>query len=772
MNQQMNQQRNKVSSFFEYKAHGLRCLLGFMVLAFIPTLSDAISVSDFNLPVQDSAGWTVLLPETDSYLVYVDASLGDDDTGQIYLPDDDDIGPDPQNPSGLINAFKSLNAAYAQLREDKPDWMLLKSGEVWVDQSLSLRRGQSPMQRAVVAAYGSGSRPELWTGGARAIQSTQASNIIISGIKFWAHTRDDGKGHFQSYSGADGFHFHTRSVRDVRVVSDILIEDCVFKTYSNNVITGKRGSSFEAPVVRFVFRRNIITENYSTDSHSQGLFYTAEGQPSQVPPAVLLEENLFDHNGWRIQSTDPSAMFAAYGMATKFNHNTYFVDAKQVLFKSNIFMRASSISNKWTANNGKTSADSVEMSNNLYIEGELGLAAAGNKPGELRFKQFKFNYNVLTDVGRAQPTNRPLAWNIQIGDWEQGEIIGNLILNQTNKSVDNVFAMEFLAQGRTDQLLVKNNYIYNLMGGNTIEQPLIWFKDGENTTDVQFMDNVVQLPHFGAIASIDALGSYDISGNNGYYSNGDPENWFVINNQWASLSDWIDYTGDFQAIVEMPNWSDPDRNIERYTKEIGIGKSFDGFIAALHNQSKSTWRSDLTAPKINNWFRAGFVPNFSEITLDFNRLNKGSIDSPIIIGEYELSSPKINNVSGSLQVLTGFFVSPVIRQNDAGGKIVIKRVDGDVFDLIEFQHGKTYTLLNGLQNLIVTASYPVGNDKKIVVSQHPFNSAEGGFQLISSDLPTLETKTLNWTGLESVSFSWENGNDKVHGVLDNIKLSM
>ena len=102
----------------------LACLL----LPAAALAADPIGVADFRLPPQDQEGWTRLSPASDSRLVYVDSQQGNDATGAIYLPGDPAVGTDPQSPRGTIRAFRTLAAAQAGLREDQPDWLLLRAG--------------------------------------------------------------------------------------------------------------------------------------------------------------------------------------------------------------------------------------------------------------------------------------------------------------------------------------------------------------------------------------------------------------------------------------------------------------------------------------------------------------------------------------------------------------------------------------------------------------------------------------------------------------------
>src|SRR5690606_37562890 len=102
--------------------------------------------------------------------------------------------------------------------------------------------------------------------------------------------------------------------------------------------------------------RSIISGNYpvtaASNDHSQGLFHSGEGQPPHV--SVLIQECVFDHNGWRLPVSAEND--GKVGVATIKNHNTYFENTRGVLFDSNMFLRGSSMGTKWTANSGPNSS--------------------------------------------------------------------------------------------------------------------------------------------------------------------------------------------------------------------------------------------------------------------------------------------------------------------------------------------------------------------------------------------------------------------------------
>ena len=564
----------------------LACLL----LPAAALAADPIGVADFRLPPQDQAGWTRLSPASDSRLVYVDSQQGNDATGAIYLPGDPAVGTDPQSPRGAIRAFRTLAAAQAGLREDQPDWLLLRAGRVW-NERLDIRRGRSPEARAVVAPWGSGARPELRTGADKGIGNVSLVNVAIVGIRFWAHTRDSAGPHFTGFEGSSGISVFTRPEGDRRQVRDVLIEDCVFRAYSNNVLTGSRSSSGNAPITRFVVRRSIISGNYATGGHAQGMYHVGAGQP--VQPAVLLQENLFDHNGWRIQSREGNNA-QAEGQATMFNHNTYFSSANGVVFQRNLFLRASSIGSKWTASTGEPSR-AVVIDDNLYAEGEIGISIGGNSAGADRFQDVVIRHNVLTDIGRARPTNRSLSWGIEAQDWLGGEIDRNLLVHQRS-GIGNTWGLR-TAGTRVRDLVVSGNVLANLQASRS--SPAVGLAVGAASA---YRDNIVHNPGDNPAIRLEG-GGFAFSGSNRYA--GAAQQPFLLNGAATSLSQWRTATGDQGATTTAPAFPDPRRDLEGYAASLGLD-GFDGLLEAMYAQSKARWDPRLTAGAINNWLRAGF----------------------------------------------------------------------------------------------------------------------------------------------------------------------
>lgn len=560
-----------------------------------PAVYDA---SDFDLPPQDAAGWSILRSSSDSRLVYVDPA-GLDTSGTFYAPSDPLIGPDPQNP-GAIKPYKTLAKAYDTVRANYPDWILLRSGSTWTDEQLKFKNGRSPSERAVVCAYGGGARPLLKTGTRKGVGSTSAANVAVVGIKFWAHTREGGT----ASAGSNGMHL-TAGTGTTAKVQDVLIEDCVFRAYTTGIVLAGSGQDTQ-PFERFAMRRSQVLRSYqNTEAHSQGIFFANRGKP--VVPTVFLEENTFDHNGWLIQGSGSNN--PANGMGTMFNHNVYCAEAKGVVLTGNHFLRASSMGTKFTSYS-EGASESVRISNNLYSEGEIGIIADFNETGPLRCADYVFENNVLTDIGRTMPAGRPIAWYVDAQDWGTGAIVNNLLINQKT-DIGNCFGIRVTsheAAGFVSDVVLHGNVLANLNGGGNTASALVRLEEGQLASGVLCQGNTAHSDTSTPAISYTAGGYAFGAGNR--YSTGAPANQhFVLSGTFADLAGWKTATGDNDATTVAPDFPDPTRCIESYVDYLqltGTDTKVDKFIKALEGQSKANWNPALTAPAVNDWLRAGF----------------------------------------------------------------------------------------------------------------------------------------------------------------------
>jgi len=540
-------------------------------------------VSAQNKLLKDPSGWTIFGPSSDTRIAYVSQSNGSDATAQTYIAGSQAVGIDPFNPASSIKPFYTIAAALKAVRDTFPDWVLLKSGDVW-HESAGIKSGRSDTQPFLFSAYGGAIRPTLKTGPAEGISvcCKNARYFAIAGISFYANTRDPDSPDFISDSGAVGFNIYTGEGYTAR---GVLIEDCMFRFYTNNVVQGP------GALTDIVIRRNVITDNYCANAHSQGL-YTDN-------VSLLLEENVFDHNGWYKQSINADNA-QTDGQATMFNHNTYFCDAHDVVFRDNIFLRASSIGNKWTANDGLSSTRNITIENNLYVEGEIGISMGGNVAGPYRFKDIRIANNVMLDIGRGRPTKRTLGWGLEIQEWDSGTVSGNLFLHNASDTVDNVYAIDVNGASATRNVSIAKNIIYGMKTNGT----LVYFKD--TLSAVSFSDNAVQSQGIPAHL-LDAANFTGLSfSGNSYFSTRPANQWFSIGGTSTNLTNWMTRSGETNAQGSAVSYPDPNRTVETYHASLGKQASLSAFIDEVRKQSRTNWRREYTASAINDWIRAGF----------------------------------------------------------------------------------------------------------------------------------------------------------------------
>lgn len=246
---------------------------------------------------QDASGVNI------SRLIYVSENGNDALASNVYgrnyyLPSDPEIGSNPAEPVGEVIAYRTFAEASKAIRlnvryrgtpiPQYPDWVLFKRGETHDISGIPLtidvnQGGPSNDKRKVITAYGSKTldRPKIINTGATLDACISAwgarggNNIALISLDFTEDVR----------IGGPQFLFGTQNV---------LIEDCAFR----------RGLGFaQGGCSNMVYRRNSVYGNYSATSHNQGLFISGVG-------SLVLEENVFDMNGYKEDPTNPNTWTA------------------------------------------------------------------------------------------------------------------------------------------------------------------------------------------------------------------------------------------------------------------------------------------------------------------------------------------------------------------------------------------------------------------------------------------------------------------------------
>ncbi len=531
-------------------------------------------------------GWTALTPHPTTHVIYVSSSAGDDATGRVYdlsdPADADLIGPDPQHPAGPVQAFATPGAAYDLMRDGYPDWMLLKRGDEWTitghtfGRNLWKKSGQGPgLGRMLVSSYGDDSldRPFLHTDptkhGIFSVTNTwnpeSVSHIGFVGL----HLEPNGRRVDQNPTG----------IRWLAAGSDILFEDMA-------VIGYKECAFSSGPKQDLALRRCIIADNWSTEGHSQGIFV-------KEVDGLLVEECIFDHNGWNETIADADR--------STYNHNMYLSTTNRgVVVRNNISVRASA-----TGCQARSGGDII---GNIFEGNPFGLNFGWTEGVALPDDRGSIGMcldNIVIDVE-----------NRGFGQW--GIAIGNIGARQRTPFRNNLII------GRNDQLAgliisgtnnygihsieISQNVVYNF------DRPMrVLGTPGENLTNVLFSDNTLvqndsddkQLIEFRDADPDPSMTAFQ---GNAYFSRLPAHRWFRVDSEAElSLDEWTEVASESDASVESDPFPDPTRDLATYSGYLGFEPTLDGFMRQARQQRKGYWRESLTARTVGDWIREGFA---------------------------------------------------------------------------------------------------------------------------------------------------------------------
>jgi hypothetical protein len=501
-----------------------------------------------------AAGWTNLNPSPDSRLVYVSSSLGNDSNS----------GLSQSAPKRTIAAGKAL------MRHGFPDWLMLRSGDVFNESVGSWDTGgRSLSEPTVLTSYGSGPRPLVSSGG--------QGGIRISGLGPNNQTKN--------YISIINIHFRGRVGAPLALengyfsltpVAGLLIEGCLFERYQLGLVIQGFDGRHQNPRLR----RNVIIDNYATDNtHSAGVYMSGID-------GLLLEENIFDHNGHitGVPEASPPNMF---------RHNIYIqTDCTNSTVRRNHIHRA--------AANGLSERSWGTVEDNTLAGNSISLLAgdmSGNG-GVINIRR-----NVITK-GKDIDSNNPRGWGIDTKGITSGEMINNLIFNNLGNLPVGILLdpVEYPVRNLT----VEGNKIYNWRGQgmriNSNSAQLTNFRMRNN--HFQELGNSNELIVHVESSTVSAIAE---SVNNRFFKLLGPNTWFANGPTAITLSSYRSLINDTTSTAQQINYVDPNRSLGSYHGTIGGVATDEAFYAALRQQSKATWNPQLETTAVNSYLQAGFA---------------------------------------------------------------------------------------------------------------------------------------------------------------------
>ncbi len=523
------------------------------------------------LPRDQEDGFSTFDIGPDSVVVYVSEN-GDDAAS----------GTSPNDP------VKTLARAAALVRDGENDFMLLERGSTFRDQTLGrFKSGRDATHPLVVASYGdSMALPRVEASDFFINHDGQARSFVaVVGLHFVVTHSDPADAAYDV--GAEGV------FRYVGSGQNLLIESCHLE-YGEIALQSYGSGTYQDVEVR----RNVVEKAFHADTCSPGdpngdSTYRPSGMYSSHVEGLLVEGNLFDHNGWN--EDVPSAC------ATIYNHNLY-LNGTDVVIRDNVLTRASSIHIKLRSDvTGDMQGTVIE--NNYFVEGEIGVSIGGNSTEPFRFASSTIKNNVMSDIGRSQPTTRTLAWGVEVQDNDGLAIEDNLFLNQHQSSVANSYALNVAGDSERD-IGVKNNLFYRIQT-RALQVSAVSGHETITISGNAFVNpdqDSCLVDHSGSFAS------YSYTGN-GYFSSAAAGSWFCLDAGRGSIDDWKATSGESDATTLDPaDFSDPDRTIETYATSLGLGSTLASYLDAARNQTRLNFDPRLGAPAINDYIRAGFQP--------------------------------------------------------------------------------------------------------------------------------------------------------------------
>ncbi len=508
------------------------------------------------------------------------------DSVAIYVASDGDDTRDGLTPA---TAVRTLTRGAALVRDGQHDFLLLRRGDTWRDQTLGrFKSGRDASHPLVIASYGESVEMPLVEIGDHFIDHDgQARNhLAIIGLHFVVYRRAVGDPQFDG-AGEGVFRF-------VGSGTNLLLEGNHLQFGEIVVQSCCADNSHYANVE---VRRNVIEKSYHRNTCLPGnpngdSTFRPSGIYSSHVEGMLVEGNVFDHNGWNPEV--PSAC------ATIYNHNVYLAATNDLVIRDNIFARASSIHIKLRSD--ETGAmDNTLIEGNYFVEGEIGVSVGGNSDQPARFSNTTIRNNVLSDIGRSRPTTRTLAWGVEVIDNDTVSITDNYFLDQRESGVSNSYALQ-IAGGTERAVTVERNLFYRIQSTSLRSVSVA------GHTNIRIAENTFADPDQDSclVTHSGAFGQYTYA-NNRYFSSADASRWFCAPGGRTSIENWRTTSGEANATaLTSLTFSDPDRTVEKYATTLGLAETLEAFLGAARGQQRLHWRNDLTAGAVNTYLRAGF----------------------------------------------------------------------------------------------------------------------------------------------------------------------
>ncbi len=497
-------------------------------------------------------GYSIFAPSADTRIIYVSNSSGNDAN--------DGLAP--------ARAKRTLNAGLSLLRNGYPDWVLIKRGDTFTNETVSSwgKSGRSASERMLIGTYGASNvRPRMNTGSSTffSTQTVAINHIAIAGLHLVADT--------WTGSGAGvppGFSWVCSGTNQ-------LFEDNMFERYANHIIA----QGYPGRINGLVLNRNFFRDPKRTDNGNTKIYFdNIDG--------IRLTGNAFVNFRANDSLDSPTG--------TKMSHGTYLHEScGAVVLENNI---------TYNDRTGFSARPGGRVHNNLSIRTgqsfQVGYDSANRAVSS-------FIGNVHTE-SRDHWNGQPLGGNATFSQNLSGtEIAYNIATHATDGTDPNAFVFE----GGNGSINFHHNIVYDwktsyaphaAWGGATFFVP-------GSSTSISVHNNDFQ--NAGAVNALHAFylgsapGAWASFANNRYFS--------AANYPFSTDAGSYTFNSWKSSVEPTAAWSqvsypDPGRTVGRYNVALGGVNSTEAFLAEALNQRRGYWRHEYTAAAVNDYIRAGF----------------------------------------------------------------------------------------------------------------------------------------------------------------------
>jgi hypothetical protein len=492
-----------------------------------------------------AVGWTMLAPSIDTMHVFVSSSAGSDQNS----------GLSEESPKATIQAAVSL------LRQGCPDWLHVKRGDRFTgglgDWFLSGRSQTEPM---VVTSFGPAAERPLFLCGSESgvtVHGFPVHDVAFVGLHFLA----DG------YDGGESLPY---GVSLLQPCTRLLIEDCLIEHFFTNL-------RFQGAHHDLKLRRSVVADAFTvTASHAEGIYVDGVD-------GCLIEECVFDHNGWltSVPGADPDI----------YRHDIYIQgNTSNIAIRGNIVARAGS--------HGLQARSGGDVRDNLFLANPINLLVGNNIENDGAVTATVIG-NVMLD-GRDINPREHRGWAAQFQCLASAEIAYNVAAHHVAGSAPRSFEFDSTLGVGVNNVDCHHNVSYRwgapvLLVGTRFSGLTLRNNDFQETGAILLLYANAELPMPGIVSTGNRLFTLALE-----------NQWIFYVKRTLSLSAWSAIVGDDTSIATQVDYPRPEETIADYDRALGGDGSAESFLGRARRQSMTAWDERLTGTSAAARFRADF----------------------------------------------------------------------------------------------------------------------------------------------------------------------